>query len=212
MSAPAPPAPQRPAAVQLRARRSTLLIVVGILCASLGGLAMAWAWTNAQESQTVVLMANTVGRGEQIEAADLTTTTLGRAVGVAVVPADQASGLIGQHARVDLPAGSLPGPDSAGAQAVPSGMAQVGLRLAAGRLPNQLLPAGSRITLIAVPSSMDTDTEPGAQFDAFVVAPPRATTDGNAWLVDVQLDAEFAPAVAALAAAERLAVVRKAEG
>ena len=71
--------PPRPAAVQLRARRSTRLIIIGVLCACLGGLAMAWAWSGTQESRTVVLMAKAVARGDLVESTDLTTTTIGRA-------------------------------------------------------------------------------------------------------------------------------------
>lgn len=204
--------PQRPSGVQLRARRSMRLVIIGVLFASIGALAMGWAWSGTQESQTVVLMASGVSRGELIEASDLTTTTLGRAVGVQVVPADQASSMVGQYARTDLPAGSLPGPDSVGAQVVPIGYAHVGLRLDAGRLPSQPLPAGANVVLVAVPSQLDSERTPGAQFDAVVVSPPRATSDGTGWLLDVQVADAQAAEVVALAAAERIAVVRKADG
>lgn len=210
---PAAPVPaQRPAAVQLRARRGTRLMVLGVLCCCVGSLGMAWAWTSAQDSQTVVLMAASVSRGEQIEASDLTSTTLGRAQGVSVLPVDQASTLVGQFARIDLPAGSLPGSTSVGPQVVPPGTAHVGLRLSAGRLPAQSLPSGCRISLVAVPSAMDNDRSAGAQYEAWVVAPPVPTTDGSGWLIDVQVDEASAAAVAALASAERIAVVRRADG
>lgn len=205
-------APVHPVGVQLRARRSARLVIIGILFACLGSLTMAWAWTATQDSQTVVLMAKDVARGARVEASDLATTTLGRADGVAVLPADQASQIVGQYAWVDLPAGSLPGAGSVGAQVVPAGTAHVGLRLGAGRLPSQPLPAGARVTLVAVPSAMDNDRNPGAQFEAIVVAAPRATSDGASWLLDVQVNDGSAAAVAALAAAERVSVVRKADG
>lgn len=207
-----PQAPQRPAAVQLRARRSNRLIVIGVLCACLGALIMAWAWTGTQESQTVVLMAADVARGEQLEAADLTTTTLGRADGVTVVPADRVAGLVGKFALVDLPAGSLPGPDAIGSHLVPAGAAQLGLKLAAGRLPSQPVPPGTRIWLIAVPGPMDSDTTPGAQYEAIVASTPQATADGSGWLVDVQVEEIVAGQVAALAAVDRVAVVRRGDG
>lgn len=204
--------PPRPAAVQLRARRDTRLVVIGILCACLGALAMAWAWSGTQDSRQVVLMAGSVARGELIESHHLTTTTIGRAQGVSVLPADQASELVGQYARADLPAGSLVGPDSVGARVVPAGAAQVGLRLSAGRLPNQPLPAGSFVTLVEVPSAMDADRSPGIQFEATVASSPVPTSDGGSWLLDVQVDQYSAPNIAALAAAERIAVVRNGDG
>ena len=215
LSRPRPPTdlapPQRPAAVQLRARRSNRLIVLGVLCACLGALIMAWVWTGTQESQTVVVMAAHVARGEQVEAADLTTTTLGRADGVAVVSADQASALVGQYALVDLPAGSLPGPDAVGVLVVPAGHAQLGLRLAAGRLPSQPLPPVTRVWLIAVPGAMDANTGPGAQYEAVVASAPLVTTDGNGWLVDVQVEESVAGQLAALAAVDRIAMVRRGD-
>jgi len=204
--------PPRPATVQLRARRSPRLIVIGVLCACLGGLAMAWAWSGTQESRTVVLMAKPVARGDQVESADLTTTTIGRAVGVAVLPAAELPGLIGQYARVDLPAGSLVGPGSVGARVVPAGSAHVGLRLAAGRLPSGPLPAGASISLVAVPGPMDAERGAGVQFEAVVVSAPTQTPDGGSWLLDVQLDQGSAAAVAALAASDRISVIRKADG
>lgn len=203
--------PARPSGVQLRARRSTRLIVIGVLCVCVGALASAWAWNQGQESQPVVLIAKDVARGQQIQASDLTTTNLGRAAGVSVVPASEADSLIGQYARTDLPAGSLPGADSVGEQAVAPGMTHVGLRLASGRLPAQPMPAGTRVLLVAVPGPMDDSSGPGAQFEAIIVTAPQATTDGGSYLVDVQVDESIAASVAALAAQERLAMVRKAD-
>ncbi len=204
--------PQRPAAVQLRARRDTRLVVIGILCACLGALVMAWAWSGTQQSQQVVLMTSSVARGQVIESHHLTTTTIGRAQGVSVLPAEQASELVGQHARTDLPAGSLVGPDSVGASVVPAGAAHVGLRVAAGQLPNQPLPVGAYVTLVEVPSGMDAEREPGAEFGATVATSPVPTTDGGSWLLDVQVDQYSASSIAALAAAERIAIVRNGDG
>lgn len=206
-----PEAPTRPAAVQLRARRSNRLVVLGVLCACLGALIMAWVWTSTQQSQTVVVMAADVARGEQIEASDLGSTTLGRADGVMVIPAEQASELVGKHALVDLPAGSLPGPQSAGQHVVQPGMAHVGLRLTAGRLPTQPMPAGTKVWLVAVPSAVNGETEPGSQYAAIIVSAVQQSSDGAAWLVDVEVDESSAGEVAALAAVDQIALVRRGE-
>lgn len=203
--------PQRPVNVQLRARRSNRLIVIGVLCACLGALIMAWAWTGAKESQAVVVMVKDVARGEQIEASDLMTTTLGRADGVAVVAADRAPGLVGHFARVDLPAGSLPGPGAVGADVVPSGTAQVGLKLASGRLPSQMLRPGTRVWLVEVPGPMDASTTAGTQFEAVLACAPQLTADGTGWLVDVQVDESVAASIAALGAVDRIAIVRRSD-
>ena len=205
--------PRRPAAVQLRARRSPRLIIIGVLAASIGALGMGWAWQSTQHSQSVVLVAADVARGERIEAGDLTTTTIGQAPGVATVPAADLETLIGQYAQVDLTAGALIGPTSVGAELLPPGTAQVGLRLAAGRLPSQSLPPGSTVILVAVPNQFSDQAAGGDErFEAVVVSAPVALADGQTWLVDVQVDAEQAPRVAALAASEQIALVRKAAG
>lgn len=208
----APPRP--PAAVQLRARRSPRLIVIGVLCACLGALGMAWAWQATQFSQQVVLVAADVARGERIEATDLTTTTIGAAPGVATVPADQLDTLIGQYAQVDLSAGGLVGPASFGPEVLPLGTSQVGLRLAAGRLPSQALPPGSQVVLVAVPNQLAGQQDEFVEelFEAVVVSTPTALPDGQTWLVDVQVASEDAPRVAALAASEQIALVRKGVG
>lgn len=205
------PVPVRPAAVQLRARRSPRLILLGILCACLGALVMGWAWSSQADTQSVVLVTRDIPRGEVIGSGDLTTTTLTGASGVSVVPAAEASGLVGQHALTDLQAGGLLGPGTIGVQAVPAGSAQLGLRLTAGRLPSAPLPPGSPVNLIAVPSGTDAEAAPGAEFAATVVSTPQATADG-AWVFDVQVDETVAARVAVLAAQDRLAVVRKADG
>ncbi len=211
-----PPAPlelpTRPSGVQLRARRSTRLIIVGVLCVCIGALASAWAWNQAQEPQPVLVLAKDVARGGQIEASDLTTTDVGRATGVAVVPAESAASLIGQYAQTDLPAGSLVGPNSIGAQAVAPGQTHIGLKLAAGRLPSQTMPPGTRVLLVAVPGPMDDDHGPGAQFEAVLVTAPQGNADGSNFLVDVEVDESVAAAIAALAAQDRLTMVRKADG
>lgn len=205
-----PPIPPRPAPVQVRARRSPRLIVIGILCACLGSLVMAWVWSSTQESQAVVVMSADVYRGEQITATDLAVTTLGRANGVQVIPADQSEQLVGQFAKVDLPAGSLPGPTAVGEQLIAAGSVQLGLRLSAGRLPNQPLPPGSQVSLIGVPSGQDATTAGAQSYAATVVSAPQANSDGS-WLLDVQVAEAAAAPIAILAAGDQIVLVRKAD-
>ncbi|MFB9618582.1 SAF domain-containing protein [Brooklawnia cerclae] len=207
-----PVLPQRPDDVRLRARRNPRLIVIGILCACLGSLGMAWAWSTAQDSRTVVVVAHSVSRGQQIGPGDLTTTTLGAGAGLATLSSERADELIGRYALVDMPAGSLVGPDSIGDRVVPQGAAHVGLRLQAGRLPNRPLPSGTPVLLVEVPGPSDQQTAPGIEVEAVVVSAPQALADGQTWVVDVQVDDASAATVAALAAVDRLALVRLADG
>ena len=65
---------------------------------------------------------------------------------------------------------------------------------------------------MAVPAPMDAERGPGAQFEAVVVSTPTVTSDGGSWLLDVQVEQGSAAAVAALAASDRISVIRKADG
>lgn len=201
--------PARPPEVRLRARRNPRLIVLGVLCACVGALVMGWAWSSRTDSQTVVLVTRDVGRGSQISAADLSTTTLSGGAGVSVVPADQAQSMIGQYALQDLQAGSLLGPQAIGTQVVPPGTAHLGLRLAVGRLPNQPLPPGTPIWLVTVEAGAAAETS--EQFDALVISAPAPASDG-AWVFDVQVAEGQAAQIAAFAAQDQLTAVRKADG
>ena len=51
-------------APRLRTRRSPVLIVAGLLCAVLGALGGAFAWTQASRAQSVLVMVRDVARGE----------------------------------------------------------------------------------------------------------------------------------------------------
>lgn len=207
-------APSRPAAVRLRARRNPRLIVIGVLCACLGALGMGWAWHGAQRTQPVILVNRDITRGEKIKAGDLKTTTIGPAPEVQTVPADRLESLIGQYAQVDLRVGALLSPAAVGPELLPAGNAQVGLLLAAGRLPSQSLRSGDQVLLVAIPApgSGEPPAGPPRRFNAAVASPPQALSDGQRWLVDVELAEDQAVEVAALAAAERIALVRKAGG
>lgn len=205
----------------LRARRSPRLIAAGVLCATLGGLGAAFAWNQTTTSQTVVVMTQDVARGETVRAEDLGVVTMGSVPGLRTIPADQAQSLIGKEALVDLPAGSLVGEGSIGTSAPAKGTSEVGLKLAAGRLPVRDIPAGTKVQLVAVPakganvgSEGATSQEPEAPavFDAVVVTAPRQLPDGASWVLDVRVaDADAAP-IAQLASAEQLVLVKKAGG
>lgn len=109
--------PPRPAAVQ-RARRSTRLIIIGGALRLPGWPGDGVGLERHARSRTVVLMAKAVARGDLVESTDLTTTTIGRASGVAVVPAaENCPGWSGSsHEESICRPGSLVGPDSVGAR------------------------------------------------------------------------------------------------
>ncbi|MDA8438069.1 MAG: SAF domain-containing protein [Propionibacterium sp.] len=202
------PLGSHPAEVRLRARRSPRLIALGILVAALGGLGGAALLTTSTHTRSVLVMARPVARGDLIEASDLAVATIGPAPGVRTVPASDLSRLVGRTARVDLPAGSLPGPDAAGDPLVPADYAQVGLRLEAGRLPVSELPPGTAIQLVPVSATAGDPAPDVTPVRAVVVQPARGTDTGSAMVLDVAVPSDKAVEVAQLAARGEVAVVR----
>ncbi len=172
---------------------------------------MGTAWSQSTESNSVVVMVRDVARGEVIEAGDLASSTIGQAPGVKTIPASQINDLVGKQALTDLPAGSLVGPGSAG-QPESEDAAVVGLRLGAGRLPQEAMPAGTRVLLVPVASGKagaSGDEPAGEPIEAVVVTAPSELQDGTSWVVDVQVDEGDAVRVAQLAAADQLVLLKR---
>ncbi|EPD34024.1 hypothetical protein HMPREF9306_00058 [Propionimicrobium lymphophilum ACS-093-V-SCH5] len=188
-----------------RAKRNFRLAIAGILFCALGALLMVWAIAANGNTRDVVSATRNIRRGEVISGSDLASTSVGAAAGVPVVEKAEARSLVGKIARTDIPSGSLLAPQSVGDAEVDSGSAMIGLKLATGRLPAKDLPAGARVTLVEV-----ADGGPGQEFAANVVS-QSGVLDGQTKLVDVTVSSENASVVAALAAADRLALVRQAD-
>ncbi len=202
------PLGSRPSEVRLRARRSPRLVALGVLLAALGGLGGATVLTTSTHTQSVLVMTRPVARGDLITAGDLGVVTIGAAPGVRTVPSSDLTQLVGRTARVDLPQGSLPGPDAAGDPLVPSAYAQIGLRLEAGRLPMAQLPPGTAIELVPVSPTVGDAAPDIDPVRAVVVQPARATDTGAAMVLDVAVPADKAVLVAQLGARGEVAVVR----
>lgn len=196
---------------RLRPRRNPRMILIGILCAAMGALILAWAWGEGQNTQEVLIAGRQISKGQVVTAQDLAVTTIGSAVGAAVVPANQLTDLVGKTALVDLPPGSVVGPAAIGSPIVQPGMAHVGLRLPAGRLPSQGLPAGTHVIILRVASDAFNDESADERFEAQIVNTPTAAADGQHWLVDIALPEMQAARVAVLASSGQVAVIRRAD-
>ena len=203
----------------LRPRRQPRWIALGILLACLGGLGSVLLYQQSSTTQNVVVVANAVSRGEIIEAGDLGVRQVGALSGVAVVPADQAPTLVGQHALVDLSPGLLPA-NAVGELVLPPNRVQLGLKLPSGRLPAGALPQGTKVQLVEVaapgeaPEAGTSDESPQAGtaepavIDAVVLSSPTLAIDQASWVLDVHVAALDAEEVAALDATDRLVLVK----
>jgi flagella basal body P-ring formation protein FlgA len=215
-SAAAPATTITPEATAIPGRRNPKWIALGVVALCLGGLLSYVIYASVATQTAVVAVATTVYRGETLDATDLTTVTIGSvAAGVQTVPAAELDGLIGQKAVYDLVAGSiLPAGAVAKVTAPAAGRAVVGVRMASGRAPLGLLTPGSPVRLVAIPPTgadpTSKDPYTGKTFLGRVVSQVNGV-DGNSVVVNVDVLAAQAPAVASLGAQERLALVRDSE-
>lgn len=211
MSSAALTLPPRSSTTQLRGRRSPRLILIGILAMCLGGLGAAVLYQQSTTSHRVLISTRTVLRGEVIKESDLRITEIAGAP-IPAVDAHRLREVVGQTALLDIAEGSIVGPSSYGQVTVNAGTSQLGLRLTAGRVPVRELPAGTPVRIIGVAAKADvTSAAPieASVTNAVVVTSPRATPDGAAVMLDVEVPADKVVLVAQLAAAERIVVVRE---
>jgi hypothetical protein len=209
-AAESPLTPQQP---RLPGRRNPKWIALGVVALCLGGLLSYVIYARVATETAVVAAAHTVYRGETIERNDLATVTLRGDSLPHVIPATQLNDLVGKRAVFDLVEGSVISSTSVADSAVPAeGRAIIGLKLAPGRAPSNLLLPASRVRLIAIPAAADSsiaDKLSGSIFAGTVIDQSQAA-DGTSILVNVDVDAAAAPTVATLAAQDRVVIVRDA--
>jgi SAF domain len=208
-----PRSPATPQPPRLPGRRNPKWIALGIVSLCLGGLLSYVIYARVASESAVVAAAHTVYRGETIEQSDLTTITLRGGSLPQTIPAAQLGDLVGKRAAFDLVEGSLILETAIVGAAIPAeGRTIVGLKLAPGRAPFDLLPPSSRIRLIAMPAAADSSSTDELASSIFVgrVVDQSPAADGTSILVNVDVDAAVAPTIATLAAEDRIAIVRDA--
>lgn len=197
------PVPVRP----LRARRRPALVALAVALIALGGGTGAWLLTRSGEMVTVLAVAEPVARGEVIEAADLTTTELPVDLGgLDVVAYEDLAAVVGQVATADLLEGTLLTPTGFTSELVPAaGASVVGVALTSAQMPGVTLSSGDQVRFVSTPPQGGelpvTDT---ATIAAEVIN--VQTTDAGV-VVNVEVPTEQAPALAAMAATTRIALV-----
>ena len=206
-SAPVTAAPAVPAPVKLR--RSRILVAASVVTLLLAALGSAAIVSRLQDTVRVVVMAATVQRGAVVSAADLATAQVRPDPAIAVIPADQADGLVGKRAAHDLVKGSLPGPESITAATVPApGRALVGIPFQPGQLPASPVRPGTPVRLVGTPRAQDDPAaeQPAVVVSAVVVA-ATPVRDSAVTVVDVEVAAADAGVAARLAATTRIALL-----
>jgi hypothetical protein len=209
-TAESPVTPQPP---RMPGRRNPKWIALGIVALCLGGLLSYMIYARVASETAVVAAAHTVYRGETIEQGDLTTITIRNGSLPQTMPATRLADLVGKRAVYDLIEGSVIPSAAVADQAVPAeGRAIVGLKLAPGRAPSNLLLPSSAVRLIAMPAAADSSAADKLDGSIFIgrVIDQSPDADGTSILLNVDVEAGAAPTIAMLAAQDRIAVVRDA--
>lgn len=191
----------------LRARRRPATIALAVALIALGGGTGAWLLSRSGETMTVLVMADDVARGEVIAANDLTTSELpADTANLRVVPYEQLGSVVGQVATVDLTTGALLGPEAFAEELMPAeGESIVGVSLTTAQLPSIGLAAGDSVRFVATPQQGgELPVADPAVIEAQVIN--VAPTDTGV-LVNVQVTSDQAPALAAMAATTRIALI-----
>ena len=205
-----PVTPQPP---RMRGRRNPKWIALGIAALCLGGLLSYMIYARVANETAVMAAAHTVYRGETIEQSDLATITLRGGSLPQAIPAAQLRDLVGKRAAFDLVEGSVILSTAIVEEAIPAqDRAIVGLKLAPGRAPGNLLLPSSLVRLIALPAAVDGSTADKLSGSIFIgrVIDQSPAADGTSIMVNVDVKADAAPTIAMLAAQDRIAIVRDA--
>lgn len=197
-----------PGDAPLRARRRPLLLAAGAVLVLVSAIASYVAFTNLSASVTVVVATVDIAKGELIEASDLgTLEILGGQTSGAVLATD-AGALVGQHAAVDLLAGSLITSNSVrGSLPIEAGHSIVGIAVSGGQVPSTGLTSGDRVRIVSTPipqGEPPLETPPTIEATVFMT---RADELTGGLVVDVIVPSDAAAELAARAATGRIAIV-----
>ena len=184
--------------------RRPLLIVLAAVLVAAGALAGGLLWVSATAAGEVVMVRQTVARGEVITAEDLGTTRVGVDPALSTVPASELAALVGKRAAADLTAGTLLGSAQVSAAVVPGpGDSVVGVPIAPGLMPVEPLASGDRVRLVRS-GELPTDTPAATPVEATVL---RVTPGDTQTVVDVVVAADKAVQLAEWSGSGKIALV-----
>ncbi|NGM12727.1 SAF domain-containing protein [Verrucosispora sioxanthis] len=202
-------APIAPPRVVRQRRVRPGLLGLAILLIALGGLGSAFAVTSVRATGSYLAVARAVEVGDVVRADDLVSVQVAGGQGLEPVPAARLADVIGMRAAVSLAPGTL----LTMAQLTDDpllgpGQQQLALGLRAAQVPAPKLRPGDQILLVSTPSndSGGGSSSGATRFTATVT--DAVSTDGrDEVVVYLALAVRDVPAVVALAAQDRIAVV-----
>ncbi|CCH22347.1 SAF domain-containing protein [Micromonospora lupini] len=201
-------APVSPPKVVRQRRVRPGLLGLAVLLIALGGLGAAFAVTSVRATGSYLAVARPVEVGREVSAADLITVQVAGGQGLHPVPAGRLDEVVGKRAAVALVPGTLLtlGQVTDDPMLGP-GQQQIALGLKTAQVPARELHPGDKVLLVSTPDENATGAAAGAgtRFAATVIDMVSPTDDEK--VLYLALLVRDVPAVVALAAQERIAVV-----
>jgi hypothetical protein len=201
-------APVSPPKVVRQRRVRPGLLGLAVLLIALGGLGAAFAVTSVRATGSYLAVARPVEVGREISAADLITVQVAGGQGLRPVPAGRLDEVVGKRAAVALVPGTLLtlGQVTDDPLLGP-GQQQIALGLKTAQVPARELHPGDKVLLVSTPDdNAEKDAAAaGTRFSATVIDMVSPANDNK--VLYLALLIRDVPAVVALAAQERLAVV-----
>ena len=188
-------------------RRRWALAAVGVLLSAGSAVVGLVVWSDAGATRELLVAARSIPAGHVVTASDVRVVAVGGAEGVSVVPAEQATSVVGHTASVPVAAGALLPADVVADAGVlpPPGSAVVAKAVGPGVVPPL---AGPGATVRVYPAPADGTSGVGARsgsgWDAVVVGVDPGVS-GEQAVVSLQVADQDAAAV--VAAGSRIAIV-----
>lgn len=191
-----------------KTRRRPMLIAMGVALAVVGGLGTWYFFTSVGNTVTILTTSTDLQRGDHIEAGDLSTIEIAGGQSTSAITANNSNDAIDHIALVDLPAGTVLTSSNVGeGLPVADGKSIVGVALTAAQLPSQPLSAGDSVRLVDTPIAQgDPPSTSPTTFEATVFA-LKYDEQNAQWIVDLIVDEDKAPDIAARAATQRVALI-----
>lgn len=201
---PQPPKPRR--------RWGLFAAMVALVC--LGALGNLWLVQATSDTATVLAARSTIERGAVISGDDLVAVRVGADPSLQTVAADQLDDIVGKRAAVDVASGSLLTPGSVTSEVLPAeGFSLVGVSVTPDLMPGTALMAGDLVRVVATAGQQGainpakTEVEAVAGEVVSAVTGEDVTGQGASTVVTLQVPAEDATTLAAMAATGNAAVV-----
>lgn len=199
-------APVAPPRVVRQRRMRPGLFGLAILLVALGGLGSAFAVASVRATGSYLAVARDVPVGTVLGADDLTRVQVAGGQGLSPVKASDLDRVIGKRAAVSLVPGTLlTMKQLTDKPLLGPGQQQVAVGLKPSQVPARKLNPGDKVLLISTPDKNAGNGGPSTRFDGVVI--DATTPDKTSVVLYVALAVRDVPAVVALAADSRLAVV-----